>query len=71
LEKLLEVLRDAYETRLKKKFADDQERLTQIVDATNQLTPEAIMKRMRNQLAEQPTALSILRALRKLDDDKK
>ncbi len=71
LDKLLEVLKQAYEARLKKKFVDDQVRLTQIAEAANQWTPEVIMKKMREQLAEKPTALSILRALRKLDDDQK
>ncbi len=71
LDKLIDVLKQAYEARLKKKFVDDRVRLTQIAEATNRLAPEAIMKKMREQLAEQPTALSVLRALRKLDDDQK
>ena len=71
LDKLIDVLKQAYEARLKRKFANDQARLKQIADATSQLAPKVIMEKKRNQLAEQPTALSILRALRKLDDDKK
>ncbi|MBU0982960.1 MAG: response regulator [candidate division Zixibacteria bacterium] len=54
LEKLLEVLRRAYEARLQKKFEADQERLEKIAD-----------------MATGSSALSILRELRKLDDDEK
>jgi DNA-binding NtrC family response regulator len=79
LEKLLEVLRDAYETRLKKKFAADQERLEKIRQLRDEhtpeevgLTPEAILQRTRDRMASSPSfVLTIFRELRRLDDGKK
>jgi len=72
LEKLLEVLRDAYETRLKKKFATDESRLAQIAEVTSRFTPEAILRETRDQMAESPAFLpTLFRALRQLDDDEK
>lgn len=71
LEKLLEVLKDAYTTRLGKKFDSDQEKLKEIIDVANQWTPEALMTQMREHMAEKPTILSIFRQLRKIDDDRK
>jgi DNA-binding NtrC family response regulator len=79
LEKLLEVLRDAYETRLKKKFAADQELLEEIrrirseyIPEEVDLTPAAILHRTRDQMASSPSfVLTVFRELRKLDDDEK
>jgi len=79
LEKLLEVLRDAYETRLKKKFAADQERLEEIrrirseyIPEAVDLTPDAILHRARDQMASSPSfVLTVFRELRRLDDDEK
>jgi len=79
LEKLLEVLRDAYETRLKKKFSADHERLEEIRRIRSEykpeavdLTPEAILHRTRDQMASSPSfVLAVFRELRKLDDDEK
>jgi DNA-binding NtrC family response regulator len=51
LEKLLEVLKGAYEAR--------------------QWEPSKVMGRLREQMQETPTVLSILKRLRKLDDDRK
>jgi DNA-binding NtrC family response regulator len=72
LEKLLEVLRDAYESRLKKKFASDQVRLAQIAEVTGEHGPEAILQDAREQMRERPSfVLTLFRELRKLDDDEK
>ena len=54
LEKLLEVLRRAYEARLKKKFGADQARMDKLA-----------------RLAVGGSALSILRAMREMDDAEK
>ena len=54
IDKLLEILREAYEARMRKKFQADEERMKQI-----------------GQLATGQSALGILRALRKLDDEEK
>jgi DNA-binding NtrC family response regulator len=70
LEHLLEVLKEAYAARLKKKFADDQARLARIEEA-EQLTPEDLIRKTREQMREHPSSLSILRALFKIDDDEK
>jgi len=72
LDKLLEVLRDAYETRLKKKFSADEERLAEIAEVANRFTPEAILKDARDQMATSPAFLpALFRELRRLDDDEK
>ncbi|MEJ2079679.1 MAG: response regulator [Acidobacteriota bacterium] len=71
LEKLLEVLKDAYEARLRKKFSSDQKRMEQIEEAADQWDPTAVMGRLREQMKEKPTLLSVLRQLRKLDDERK
>ena len=54
LEKLLEVLRSAYEARLRKKFGADQERMDKLA-----------------RLAVGGSALSVLRAMREIDDAEK
>jgi DNA-binding NtrC family response regulator len=54
LEKLLEVLRGAYEARLRKKFGADQERMDKLA-----------------RLAVGGSALSVLRAMREIDDEEK
>ena len=71
LDRLLEVLKEAYEARLTKKYADDQERLSQIMAATEELSAESILKKFRQHMVEHPTPLSVLKALRRLDDDEK
>lgn len=54
LDKLLDILKDAYETRMKKKFEKDEMRM------------EKLMK-----IATGSSALSIIREMRKLDDEEK
>jgi len=54
LDKLLDILKKAYEVRLQKKFRTDEQRIERI-----------------KELAAGPSALSILRELRKLDDEEK
>jgi DNA-binding NtrC family response regulator len=72
LEKLLEDLRDAYETRLKKKFSEDQERLVKIARVGEQFTPDNIVKNARDKMVSgQSFLLTLFRELRKLDDDEK
>ena len=72
LDSLLEVLRDAYETRLKKKFADDQTQLAAISAVSEKYGPEAILREAREQMKERPSfVLALFRELRKLDDDQK
>jgi DNA-binding NtrC family response regulator len=72
MEKLLEVLRDAYETRLKKKFSVDPERLEEIARITREFTPEALLQDAREQMRSSPSfLLRIFRELRKLDDEQK
>jgi DNA-binding NtrC family response regulator len=72
LEKLLEVLRDAYEMRLKKKFSADEGRLAEISKVTRRYSPEAILRDARDQMASGPGFLwTLFRELRKLDDDEK
>ncbi len=71
MDKLLEVLMDAYAVRLRKKFSTDQQRMQLIEEAADQWSPEAVMGRLREQMKEKPTLLSILRQLRKLDDERK
>jgi DNA-binding NtrC family response regulator len=53
-EKLIEVLRDAYEQRLRHKYAHDQKRLDEL-----------------GKIALGSSALSILRRMRELDDERK
>lgn len=47
LEKLLEVLKDAYETRLKKKFESDQERLDEIMKMAQSMSPLGFLREMK------------------------
>jgi DNA-binding NtrC family response regulator len=47
LEKLIETLRDAYETRLRKKFAADQQKMDQITAATIGESPLGILRKLR------------------------
>jgi len=54
LENLLDILKQAYEARLKKKFESDRSRMDKILD-----------------MATGSSALSILRELRKLDNEEK
>ena len=72
LDNLLEVLRDAYEARLKKKFASDQSRLAEIAEVARKHTPEALLQDARDQMRDRPSfVLTLFRELRKLDDDEK
>lgn len=72
LEKLLEVLRDAYETRLKKKFSVDPQRLEEIARVTKEFSPELILQDAREKMKSSPSfLLTLIHELRKLDDDKK
>ena len=72
LESLMQVLRDAYETRLKKKFADDQGQLARITEVTDRFAPEALLKEARDQMASSPGFLpALFKALRQLDDEEK
>ncbi|MFC1816781.1 response regulator [Thermodesulfobacteriota bacterium] len=54
-EKLLEILKEAYETRLRKKFEQDKKRMEKIKDL----------------VARRSTSLDLLRSLRRLDDEEK
>jgi len=47
LEKLIEVLKEAYETRLKKKFASDQAKIDKIVAMASGESPLGILRRLR------------------------
>ena len=47
LEKLIEVLKDAYEERLKKKFAADQNRMGEILAAAEGESPLGILRKLR------------------------
>ncbi len=47
LDRLIEVLKDAYEERLKKKFAADQKRIGQIVAAVEGESPLGILRKLR------------------------
>jgi len=47
LEKLVETLRDAYEARLRKKFAADQAKIDEIVKAATGESALAILRRLR------------------------
>jgi len=47
LEKLLETLKDAYKTRMEKKFAADQERASKIADMATSSSPLAILRELR------------------------
>jgi DNA-binding NtrC family response regulator len=70
LEELLEKLKTAYASRLKKKFTNDKPRLAEI----NRLLSQDPMQRWidaREQWARRPGLLSVLRELWKLDDDEK
>ena len=54
-EKLLDILKEAYETRLRKKFEQDKKR----------------MDKIKNLVARGSTSLDLLRSLRRLDDEEK
>jgi DNA-binding NtrC family response regulator len=71
LEKLLEVLKQAYENRLKKKFASNQKKMIAIEAVSTQMSPEKILEESQKQMLEKPTLLDILRELRGLDDERK
>jgi DNA-binding NtrC family response regulator len=47
LEKLIEVLKDAYEARLKKKFEADQKKMDRIMDAAEGESPLGILRKLR------------------------
>jgi len=47
LEKLIDVLKEAYETRLKKKFASDQAKMDKIVALASGESPLGILRRLR------------------------
>ena len=47
LEKPIEVLKEAYETRLKKKFASDQGKIDKIVNMAPGESPLGILRRLR------------------------
>ena len=47
LEKLIEVLKDAYEARLKKKFAADEAKMEKIVALASGESPLGILRKMR------------------------
>jgi len=46
-DRLLEVLRDAYEHRLRTKFAHDEERMNQLTDLAMGSSPLGLLRRMR------------------------
>ena len=72
LDKLLEVLKDAYHSRLKKKFAADQEKLMEIEAINAQLSPEKLLQDVRKQMTQKkPSLLDIFRELREIDDNRK
>lgn len=71
LEVLLEKLKDAYTTRLKKKFAADKERSIEIERLANQGDPLALWYEAREQMKHRPSLRSIFRQLRELDDSEK
>ena len=72
LDNLLEVLRDAYEARLKKKFALDQQRLAEIAEIGSKYGPVEILRETREKMQERPSfLLTLFRELRNLDDDEK
>jgi DNA-binding NtrC family response regulator len=48
LEKLVETLKDAYETRLRKKFAADQEKLEKIMQLATGSSPLAILRQLKD-----------------------
>jgi DNA-binding NtrC family response regulator len=47
LEKLIETLRDAYEARLRKKFAADEDKMAQITDASMGESPLGILRKLK------------------------
>jgi DNA-binding NtrC family response regulator len=47
LENLLEVLKDAYQTRMKKKFKGDQERVKKITEFAKMSSPLGILRELR------------------------
>jgi DNA-binding NtrC family response regulator len=72
LDGLLEVLGDAYEARLHKKFASDQTRLAQIKKVSDEYNPEKLLQSARDQMKKPPSfVLTLFRELVKLDDDEK
>ena len=47
IEKLLEVLRDAYEARMKKKFARDEKRMEALAEIARSESPLGILRKLR------------------------
>ncbi len=47
LDKLLETLKDAYESRMKKKFEQDYERMEKLMEIAKGSSPIAILRKMR------------------------
>jgi DNA-binding NtrC family response regulator len=48
LEKLLDILKQAYESRLKKKFEFDQERMNKIAEVASGASPLGVLRELRN-----------------------
>lgn len=72
LDQLLEVLKHAYEARLRKKFEFDDERFREIERIAERWKPETLLRDARRQMASKPSFIrSVFRELRKLDDDVK
>jgi DNA-binding NtrC family response regulator len=70
LEGLLDVLREAYEARLNKKFAADGQRLAQIRRVSDKYSPESLLKETREQMQQSPSfVLTFFREMVRLDDD--
>lgn len=70
LDTLLDTLRAAYAQRLKKKFAEDQEKYRRIEEIVES-GPMALWRGAREEMKHRPSLLSVFRELRKLDDSKK
>jgi DNA-binding NtrC family response regulator len=70
LDELLEKLKTAYATRLKKKFAEDTVRLDKVNRLLSQ-EPMQIWLDARDEWAHRPGLLTLFRELWKLDDDDK
>jgi DNA-binding NtrC family response regulator len=47
LDKLIETLKEAYEVRLKKKFAADEHKMSEILSITMQGSPLSILRKLR------------------------
>jgi DNA-binding NtrC family response regulator len=48
LDKLIEVLKEAYESRLKKKFASDQEKMDRIMELATGESPLGILRKLKD-----------------------